>query len=378
MRVMYLINAPGQRLSGAGRRMLAIAEHLRERGADVAICAPEGSGIHSAATERGICSIPAPMTATPFAVRALRRTVREFDPDIVHAMSFVPLTLAGLPVRSPTARPRSFASIVVDPTSPHPQARTRFRWLAMTVRNAITRAEAGRVDAIFAVSATVKEALEGLGVRARIVIGRNSLRVASLRERAKAPLDLPAGSPRIGCACAQIVAEKGVAYLIDAFASVVARHPDAVLVIAGEPHPSLDVMAAARAAGVEKRVHLIGFLDDTAPFFASLDLYVMPSLSEGINTSVLEAAVLGVPVVATSVGSVPEAVLADKTGLLVPPADADALASAMIELLGDPDRAAALAAAARSRAESEFDIERLFELTDDEYARALRQAGIDA
>lgn len=378
MRLLYLINAPGTRLSGAGRRMLALAVHERDAGADVCVGAPAGSGIHVAAQSAGVRSIELPFAATPRAIAALRRGVRECDPDIVHAMSFMPLTLAGLPTRSHAERPRTFVSIVVDPASPHPQARKHFRELVMRVRNAITRRDAERVDAIFAVSETVKTALERLGVRGRIVVGRNTLQVASLRERAQTPLDLPPGSPRIGTACAQVVAAKGVGYLIEAFATVLAHYPDACLVIAGEQDASLDVAAAARAAGVSGRVHTIGFLDDTAPFFAGLDLYVMPSLSEGINSSVLEAAVLGVPVVATNVGSLPEAVLADRTGLLVPPADSAALAAAMLALLDEPELAERLASAARDRAEREFDIERLYELTDAEYRRALSRAGIRA
>ena len=305
----------------------------------------------------------------------LRREVRRFEPDIVHAMSFVPLTLAGLPHRTEEELPRSFVSILVDPTSPLPMARAHFRHLVMRIRNAVARRDGRHVDAIFAVSNAVKDRLSELGVEGRIVVARDTLDVTGLRERSATPMALPGGHPRIGTACAEVVAGKGIGDLLEAFASIVRDHPDASLLIAGDPNPSLDVPALARKHGIADRVHLLGFLEDTAPFFPGLDLYVMASLSEGLNTSILEASALGVPVIGTNVGGVPEAILADKTGLLVEPSDPAGLANAMLALLADPVRAERMAASAQARIASSFDIRCLFEITDAEYERALARAG---
>jgi glycosyltransferase involved in cell wall biosynthesis/O-antigen/teichoic acid export membrane protein len=374
MRILYLINAPGQRLSGAGRCTLTLARHAKASGSKVCIGAPSGSGIHPAAAAEGIPSAVMPMTLGPLASHRLRREVRRFRPDIVHAMSFVPLTLAGLPRRDARRLPRSFVSILVDPASALPMARVHFRSLAKRYRNEIAKRNARNVDAIFAVSNAVKNGLRKLGVEGHVVVARDAFDIADLQKRAATPMQLPGGHPRIGSACAQIVAGKGLGDLVVAFARVARDHPDASLVVAGEPDASLDVMALARKHGVADRVHLIGFLEDTAPFFPALDLYVMPSHSEGLNTSILEAASIGVPVVATNVGGIPEAVIADKTGLLVDAHDPTGLADAMLDLLGDPDRAREMAARAKTRAEAMFDLPRLLATIDGEYERALEKA----
>ena len=99
MRILYLINAPGPRLNGACRCTLLLARHAVERGCVVCIGAPQGSAIHAAGAAVGIPTAVMPMTYGPLSLRTLRREVRSFGPDIVHAMSFVPLTLAGLPRR---------------------------------------------------------------------------------------------------------------------------------------------------------------------------------------------------------------------------------------------------------------------------------------
>ena len=371
MRILYLINAPGPRLNGACRCTLLLARHAVERGCVVCIGAPQGSAIHAAGAAVGIPTAVMPMTYGPVSLRTLRREVRSFGPDIVHAMSFVPLTLAGLPRRDARDLPKSFVSILVDPASPLPMARVRFRSLVMRFRNAVARRHARDVDTVFAVSNAVKQRLGDLGIQGNIVVAQDAVDIDDLRKRASMPMPLPGGRPRIGTACAQIVVGKGVGDLVEAFSRIARAYPEASLVIAGEPDSSLDVPALASKFGVANRVHLTGFLEDTAPFFPGLDLYVMASHSEGLNTSILEASALGVPVVGTNVGGIPEAIVAGETGLLAEARDPAALADAMLAMLGDSQRAGEMAARAEARAAAAFDTSRLFSIIDSEYDRAL-------
>lgn len=85
-----------------------------------------------------------------------------------------------------------------------------------------------------------------------------------------------------------------------------------------------------------------------------LDVFILPSLSEGFSNAVLEAMAAGVPVIATSVGGNGEAVIPEKTGLLVAPADSDAIAAAVLRLYHSPSLAAAMGTAARQRAQESF------------------------
>ncbi|MBI5230611.1 MAG: glycosyltransferase family 4 protein [Coriobacteriales bacterium] len=369
MRILYLINAPGQRPTGAGRRTLSLAAHEISRGEDVTVAAPPGSGIHESCAERGIRSLEVRMDGWPGSMRKLRGLVRDLDPDIVHAMSFLPLALAGLTRRSRPSRPKVFASILVDPASPHPMATRRFRGVIWRVRNAVMRRRAANVDAVFAVSAQIASHLDELGIGGRIVLARASIDIARLRERAAAPIELPEGSPRIGTGAVRLVPAKGVQHLLKAFVAVLKRHPDAVCLIAGERDPEIDLERIAKKLGVQDRVHFLGFLEDPAPFVRSLDLYVTPSLSEGISSASIEAMALGRPIAATRVGGIPEVVIDGVTGLLVEPGDPDALACAMNRLLDDSELAHRLSLDGLDRAMQEFDISHFFEVTDAEYER---------
>jgi glycosyltransferase involved in cell wall biosynthesis len=369
VRIVYLINAPGAHLTGAGRRTLTLARREGARGHDVLLVAPPGSGIHEAAETHGLRHLPLSMSPWPFSVLRLRRAVRDFRPDVVHGMSFVPVAMCGLTRRRRPSDPRVFVSILVDPGSPFPMDRRHWRSAVMRFRNALARRSADRVDAIFTVSAAVRDHLAELGVTGRTVLARDTIDIPRLRERATRPVAFPEGRPRIGMAAVQLVPFKGSEYLVRAFERIVERYPEAVCLVAGEP------AVEATKSGSAARVHLLGFLEEPAPFIAGLDVYVMPSLSEGLNTSVLEALTLERPVVATAVGGLPEAVIDGVTGLLVPPADADALADAILRLLDDPALARRLASQGRARVEQHFGIERFFEVTEGEYARALAAAG---
>lgn len=104
------------------------------------------------------------------------------------------------------------------------------------------------------------------------------------------------------------------------------------------------------------------------------DVFVLPSVSEGLSNAVLEAMAMELPVVTTTAGGMVEAVEHDVEGVLVPPRAPDALADAITALLGDPDRRARLGRAARGRVEREFDLARQIGVFVDEYTRAVSAA----
>jgi len=122
--------------------------------------------------------------------------------------------------------------------------------------------------------------------------------------------------------------------------------------------------------GLESRVHMLGFRTDARSLMAQCTVVVLPSDLEGIATSLLEAQVLGVPVVATAVGGVPEVIEDGVTGRLVPPRAPALLAAALVDVLGDPQRAAAMAVRARQSA-AQFNLDHTVERTLEEYHSAL-------
>ena len=114
-----------------------------------------------------------------------------------------------------------------------------------------------------------------------------------------------------------------------------------------------------------------GVRRDVPEVLRAFDLLVQPSLWEGFGLTLVEAMAVGTPVVASRVGGVPEAVVDGVTGLLVPPGDAQSLASACAALLRDPGRASQMGRAGIERARAEFGIERLVREIEDLYRELL-------
>lgn len=159
---------------------------------------------------------------------------------------------------------------------------------------------------------------------------------------------------RIVLTVARLERQKGLPYLLDA----VARVPDALFVIAGDGPDREALVTQATANGILDRVVFLGRRVDVPALLASADLFVLPSLYEGLPLSIMEAMAAGTPVVATDIGGNNELIVSGTNGLLVPPADPSALAVAVQTLLADPDRAGALAAVAQRQAHREFAFQR--------------------
>jgi glycosyltransferase involved in cell wall biosynthesis len=154
---------------------------------------------------------------------------------------------------------------------------------------------------------------------------------------------------------ARLDAQKGLGYLLEAAAQV----PEAQFVIAGDGPERASLEAQASALGLAKRVDFLGYRSDTADLLAACDLFVLPSLYEGLPLSVLEAMAAGKPVIATAIGGTDEAITPGQTGLLVPPADPAALGGAIRELLAQPALAQRLALAGRARVQDQFSAGRM-------------------
>jgi glycosyltransferase involved in cell wall biosynthesis len=152
--------------------------------------------------------------------------------------------------------------------------------------------------------------------------------------------------------------EKGHAVLLAAWAESVKTMPNARLLLVGHG-PERSRLEHTAAAITDAAVTFSGFREDVTDSLAATTIYVQPSLAEGLGTSVLDAMAHALPVVASRVGGLPEAVVHDETGLLVPPDDPSALAAAILELLHDPARARAMGQAGRQRVEELFSLDRM-------------------
>jgi glycosyltransferase involved in cell wall biosynthesis len=142
--------------------------------------------------------------------------------------------------------------------------------------------------------------------------------------------------------------------------------------IVGEGELEQPVRAEIAARGLGRDVRVFPFEGASAPYLAAADLVVVPSLWESLPYAVLDAMAVGLPVLATAVGGVPELVRDGTTGRLVPPSDDAALAEALAELLGDAAARERMGAAARKLVEERFRLESMVDRTERLYERVLR------
>lgn len=217
--------------------------------------------------------------------------------------------------------------------------------------------------------------LRGLGVSANrlevvyngIPAGRVTpgLAPAAMRER----LGVPAGVPVLGTVAGDKPV-KGVDVLLAAFAALPPELSTARLVCVGCRPERWDADIAR--LGLAGRVHCAGRVENVADYLAALDLFVLPSRSESLPNTLMEAVCLGLPAVATRVGGTPELIRGN--GLLVPPGDAPALASALARLLSDPAERKRMAGASRALA-PEFSLDRKVDRMEAIYSELLAGRG---
>jgi glycosyltransferase involved in cell wall biosynthesis len=192
---------------------------------------------------------------------------------------------------------------------------------------------------VIAVSRYVrKQLLEGGARPGSVATIHSPVVLPQVREGAcvRDELGLPPDALVVGCV-AVMRAEKGHGDLIDAFHQVCPRFPSAHLVLVGDGMPLFDqLQAKVSALGLTDRVHFTGRRQDIGNVLMALDVFALPTHREALGTVFIEAAAMGVPVIGTDVGGVPETMQAGETGLLVPPRDPAALAAALETLLADP------------------------------------------
>jgi glycosyltransferase involved in cell wall biosynthesis len=155
---------------------------------------------------------------------------------------------------------------------------------------------------------------------------------------------------------------RGHLQLIEAMRKVCNEFPYTYLLVAGDLRNLglLDELNE-RINGLElhRRVNLLAARDDVADLLGASDIYVAPALEDGEPTVLVEAMMAGLPVVATTVGACPEVVKDSETGILVPPGESDALATAIMELSANPAWRQRLAAAGKEMAMDTYSLERV-------------------
>lgn len=172
---------------------------------------------------------------------------------------------------------------------------------------------------------------------------------------------------------ANLYPTKGINYLIDAAHILYSKFhiPDSEFVVIGEGRERKNLESRIKKLGLEKNFFLLGAKPNAAQYLSGFDIFVLPSVKEGFPYTILEAMAAGLPIVATQVGGIPEAITHQKEGLLVPAQNPEALAEAILKLLGDPNLAQTLARNAENKV-SEFSLSAMLARTQRVYEEVLQ------
>lgn len=362
-----MINRPSE--GGAFEHVASLSGALAEAGHEVAICGPLADRAADLTVEVIPVDIVRPLSPPRDArsIADLAAVFRRFRPDLIHAHGSkggVMARLARLATpRTPLVHtPHGFAFAGYFSTR---RERTAFKLIERSLSPLTSR---------------IVCVCEAEAALASTVCAKRKIRVV---HNGIVPPSPTAPDPRLAglrsdgpvvCVISGLRPGKGIETLIEALPAVVGAVPDAQIVIAGGGGERDRLLELAEKAGVTASLRMIGEVSDVYAVLAAADVFVSPSWAESFPYSILEAMAMGLPIAATDVGGVREAVEDGATGLLVPARDPAALGTAISRLLTDDLLASRVAAAAAAKLRERFTLGRMVEGTLSVY----RELGVGA
>jgi glycosyltransferase involved in cell wall biosynthesis len=373
---------------GPHNEALRLREPLRRRGWEIEVAIPDGPGSAAPRLEAGgvpVHALPLSRLRASPDPRLLLRFVRDFGPSVrglekaIEASGADIVQIGGLvnPHAALAARRRGAAVVwqIVDSRAPAP-----LRLLAMPVVRRLADAIMFDGEALIELHGGRESLSMPVFVYFPPVDTTRFVPSADDRRELRAQLGIPPETPVVG-SVSSLNPMKGLEHFLDAAARVAAQRPETRFVVVGgapESHLAYRDQLRRRADELALRnpVVFAGERDDVERWYPAFDLHLITSLprSEGTTTTAMEAQACGVPVIATRVAAVAEVVDDGVTGVLVPPERPDAIADAVLRLLGDGALRARMGAAGREAALERFDVERAADVYVQAYEAALAHA----
>lgn len=367
MRVLHVINSAEE--GGGARHVEALATRMSRRGFEPTVATAGRGVLVDRLKAAGVALADVPMMRSrldPRPVLRLRRLMARQRFDLVHLHGTRAGFFGTLALSLVARRPR-----VVYTVHGLSSSRVAPRWVRAWFA-AVERHVARRADRVISVSERDRrDGVEaGLLPPERTSTIPNGIDVSSYRTPFRRRDD---ASTAEVVTVGRLVPQKGVAVLLEAARTVLAGAPGARFKVIGDGPLRRGLEARAAELGIARRVRFLGTLTDPGPIVAGCDLFVLPSLWEGMPISLLEAMAAGRPVVASSASGSAEVVLDEETGVLVPPGDPALLARAILRMLGDPAAAEAMGRRGADRVRREFSLERMVASTDALYRLLLAE-----
>jgi glycosyltransferase involved in cell wall biosynthesis len=321
-------------------RILTEARGMAGRGHRLTLIAPRESRIFPASKDFGVDCIPLPIARKGLrGLFALKAWFAANRPDVVNTHSSTDSWLTALSCQAPIVRTRHISA----PVGANPWN----RWLyGSAVRRVVTTGESLR-----------QQLISNLGLNQNHVVSiPTGIDLKRFTNAKKADLGIPEGAFVFGIV-ATLRSWKGHQFLLDAFSSISSKGNFHLVIVGDGPQRPL-----IEERITSERIHLLGQREDVPEVLAALDCFVLPSYAnEGVPQAVMQAMAMGLPVISTRVGAIDEAVIEGETGVLVPPKDAQALAAAMLDMAGSPEKAKTLGEKGRIIAGRKFSIEKMID-----------------
>lgn len=222
-----------------------------------------------------------------------------------------------------------------------------------------------------AVSLAVKnDTRKWLFAQKKIIVVRNGVSDTKFYDREEAreklfsqtSITLPSNAFLL-CTIAELHNNKGLQYSIKAFAELAKENTSLHYFIFGDGEEKEHLDTLIRSLGMEGRAHLLGFTKGASTFLRAFDLFILPSITEGLGFVILEAGCAGIPVIASRVGGIPEIIDDGRTGILIPLRNTPAISSAIKSLIDDPLLRAKLGTALQEKVLQDFSLSRMVKQT---------------
>ena len=353
LRVLLLTVGLG--VGGTETQILELASRLQARGTDVVVCALKGEDVVAQELrQRGVrvVTLKGRGSWDVLVLLRLAKLIRLIEPDVLHSFLFfanIGARLIGRLLAVPVVI-SSYRGVEVHRTG---------------VRALVDRMTLGWADAVTCCSDAVRGTVEQnlrLAPKKLVTIHNGIAfdRFIQTTPFSRANLGLHDQGPVIGTVCRLEEPVKGVSLLIEAVAQLAAQRPalNVQLLVVGEGPAGAALRAQAERLHLGDRVVFAGLRRDVERLLPLMDVFVLPSQYEGFGIALIEAMAAGLPVIGTDVGGVPEIITHQQTGLLVPPGDAQALATAIERFLLDGALAQAMAKAGQRDVCSRFSLDR--------------------
>lgn len=359
IKILEIIGDPT--LAGAPRHLLGLLENFDYHKFEVFVICPAGplaGEIRSLKKPLELETVPMPSRFNLESIREIRKKIKHLKPDIVHVHGTRAGSLgriAAIGLKIPVIYTEHLWTKNYKLSS---RLANHIQMIAMWFLDMFT-------DLNIAVSQAVKDFMVDSQISrpAKIKVIYNGIEPQKQKAKPFSRKEMTLG------AVGTLNHQKGIQYLIQALPAVLKEFPQTKLIIVGEGEYKSHLENLVKKMKLGKFISFSGFVKDIEEKMAEFDIYVQPSLSESFGLAIVQAMSLGLPVVATNTGGIPEVVTTGKSGILVEVANPKALAGGILELLRDKKRAKEMGELGREEAKIKFNLKEMVGEVEEVYEK---------